>query len=65
MNVENGLQFFKPLHTILNIRLPNYELKMIKVLRALLCQQPIYKALATHIWVATHGLRNAALQCRF
>ena len=38
MNLENGLQFFMLLHTILDIRLPNYELKIIKVLRALLCQ---------------------------
>ena len=30
-------------------------------MRALLYQRPIHKALATHIWVATHGLRNDGL----
>ena len=53
INLENELQFSKLFHSILDIRLPNYELKIIKVLRVLLCQQPIHKALATHIWVAT------------
>ena len=52
-------EFLRLLHAILDIRLPNYRSKIIKVPRALLCQRPIHKALATHIWVATHGLRNA------
>ena len=30
-----------------------------------MCQQPIHKALATYIWVATHALRNAGLALRF
>ena len=58
MNLENGLQFLRLLHAILDIRSRNYELKIIEVLRAILYQRPNHKALTTHIWVATHGLRN-------
>ena len=32
MNLEKGLKFLRLLHTILDIRLHNYELKIIKVL---------------------------------
>ena len=31
------------------------------MLRALLCHLPIHKALAIHIWIATHVLKNAVL----
>ena len=55
MNSEKGLHFLKLLYTMLDIRLPNYELKIAKVLNAFLCQLPIHKALATL------GLRNAVL----
>ena len=44
--------------------MPNYELKITKVLSALLVSAPIHKALGTHIWVATHGLRNADIYQR-
>ena len=55
MNVEKGLKFLRFLHTLVDIGLPNYELKIIKVLRAPLVS-------ATNIWVATHVLKNAALE---